>query len=403
MKIEPQQLLSLAKEYGTPLFVYDADKIKRQISKLKEYFNTPNFHIHYAMKALSNSNILKLIHREGCGLDTVSLEEMQIALRCGVPAKDINFTPSGAEKEEYLFAIKNGIGLHVDNIEMIEYISSVRPDAEIILRYNPRIRAGGHKQLQVGDEDSKFGLSRSEAARLDGVIQQTQLKVVGVHVHVGSDIKSAENFIDAFKFLLTKGANWVEHLRYLNFGGGFKLAYNSGDFATNMEVLGKEVVRLFEKFQEKYQKKLQLIMEPGKFLVGQAGIFLTTTTTVKSYHGRKIAFVNSGFNHLIRPMYYGAFHQITNLSNPDGEIMVHDVVGYLCETDNFALEREMPSISPGDILAFHNAGAYCYMMASNYNSRVKPAEVLIEGGKQYLIRREETLEDLLVTEILIER
>jgi len=400
MEIDHSQLLELSKKYDTPLYVYDADQILSQISNLKSFFPIPEFHIHFAIKALTNRNILSIINRAGCGLDTVSIEEMQIALSSGVEASDINFTPSGAEREEYVFAIEHGIGLHVDNLDMLEFIAQKKPGAEVILRFNPAIRAGAHHQLQVGDEDSKFGLNDPEMHEIKMQVARHGIKVVGVHIHVGSDISTVDKYFEAFEFLLRRAADFSEHLRYINFGGGFKVAYKPGDQTTDMQALGQKVTERFNAFKSQHHLPLQLIMEPGKFLVGKCGTFLTRVTTVKHFRKRSIVYVNSGFNHLIRPMYYGAYHRIENISKPDATEKPYDVVGYLCETDTFASNRNVGQIEPADILAFHNAGAYCYMMASNYNSRVRPAEVLIHAGKDYLIRRREVLDDILRTEVM---
>ncbi len=399
MNSRTNRLLSLAERFGTPLYVYDAQVIREQINYLKECFDTPDFHIHFAAKALTNRNILRLVHREGCGLDTVSVEEMEIAISAGVPVEDINFTPSGAEFSEYVYALDHGITMHVDNIQILQYISDHYPGTEVVLRFNPDIRAGEHVQLQVGGRGSKFGFTDKEIPMVRELIPGLNIKIVGVHAHVGSDISQAENFVKAFDFLMERAEEYPDNLRYINFGGGYKLAYREGDKVTDMRALGKSVVARFESFCAKHKKKLQLIMEPGKFLVGRAGTFLASVTAQKKMKGTTVAFLNTGFNHLIRPMYYGAFHQIDNLSSPDDENQTYDIVGYLCETDNFAARRELPGISTGDILAFNNAGAYCYMMASNYNSRVRPAEVLVDDDDAKLIRRRETVEDVLSTEI----
>lgn len=402
MDLNQSRLLEIAEKYHTPLYVYDAETILRQIENLQSFFPIPEFHIHFAIKALTNRNILKLINKAGCGLDTVSIEEMKIALSSGVEASDINFTPSGADRDEYLFAIEHGIGLHVDNLDMLSFIAERKPGAEVILRFNPAIRAGAHHQLEVGDEDSKFGLNDPETHEIEKEVNRLGVKVVGVHIHVGSDISTVDKYFDAFEFLLRRAEQFSTHLRYINFGGGYKVAYKEGDHATNMELLGKKITEKFKSFQEKHHQPLQLIMEPGKYLVGKSGVFLTRVTTVKHFRRRSIAYVNSGFNHLIRPMYYGAYHRIENISKPHGELKHYNVVGYLCETDTFASDREIRDVQPNDILAFSNAGAYCYMMASNYNSRIRPAEVLFSGGQDHLIRRREKLEDILQTEIIID-
>jgi diaminopimelate decarboxylase len=341
-----------------------------------------------------------LLHRHGCGIDAVSLFEMQAALSADIPATEINFTPSGAELSEYRFAIDNGISLHVDNAGKLEILAGEYTELKVALRFNPDVRAGGHARLEVGAGDSKFGLYPEELPEVKRIVEQYGVHVTGVHCHVGSDIADEAYFIRAFDFLISVSEHFSEHLEFIDFGGGFKVRYKESDHPTDMTRVGKSVSKLFQNFCKALGRELRLVIEPGKSIVSDAGYFIVKVTALKQTNRREIAYVNSGFNHLIRPMYYDAYHHIVNLSNPEGKFKQYKVAGYLCETDTFAMGRSLNEIRVGDYLCFHNAGAYTMSMASNYNLRPRPAEVLVEDGQDRLIRRAETLEDLLAAEIL---
>ncbi len=400
--MNPYLLAEIVKSHGTPLFIYDADRIEENVQNLRTVFKTDALDIHFACKALSNRSIMKLVHKFGCGIDAVSTFEMQAALSAGVPAADINFTPSGAELSEYKFAIDNGIKLHVDNAGKLEILAQEYPGLRVALRFNPDVRAGGHARLEVGAGDSKFGLYPEELPEVKRIIDQYGVQVIGVHCHVGSDIADEAYFIRAFEFLITVSEYFPEHLEIVDFGGGYKVRYKEADHPTDMEKVGKSVTKLFKKFCKTLGRDLRLVIEPGKSLVSDAGYFIVQVTALKQTNLREIAYVNSGFNHFIRPMYYDAYHHIENLSNPTGKLKEYKVAGYLCETDTFALGRSLPEIRVGDYLIFHNAGAYTMSMSSNYNMRPRPAEVLLYENKSMLIRRAETLEDLLAPEIMVE-
>jgi diaminopimelate decarboxylase len=326
---------------------------------------------------------------------------MQAALSVGIPASEINFTPSGAELSEYRFALDNNISLHIDNAGKLEILAQEYAPLRVALRFNPDVRAGGHARLEVGAGDSKFGLYPEELPEVKRIIDQYGVQVVGVHCHVGSDIADEAYFIRAFEFLLSVSEHFPEHLEIVDFGGGFKVRYKEADHPTDMAKVGKTVSKLFKRFCKTLGRELRLVIEPGKSLVSDAGFFIVQVTALKQTRRREIAYVNSGFNHFIRPMYYDAFHHIENLSNPGGELKPYKVAGYLCETDTFTLGRALPEIRVGDYLCFHNAGAYTMSMSSNYNMRPRPAEVLVNEGKHALIRRAETIEDLLRPEILM--
>ncbi len=390
--------LELVERYGSPLYVYDAAVIERQYRRMVQAFDVPALRIHYACKALPNVSILRFLRSLGAGLDTVSIQEVHIGLRAGFQPKDIIFTPNCVSLEEIEQALELGVHLNIDNISILEQFGHHHPEVPVCLRINPHILAGGNDQISVGHIDSKFGISIHQLPHLLKVVEASGIRVEGLHMHTGSDILDAELFLNAAEILLNVARHFPD-LRYIDFGSGFKVPYRENDIATDMEDFGAKISRRFRAFCEEYGRRLTLIFEPGKFLVSQCGVFLVRVNVVKPTPSTIFAGVDSGLNHFIRPMFYKAHHQILNLSRPDGRPRFYTVVGYICETDTFAANRKIPEIQEGDVLAFLNAGAYCFSMASNYNSRPRPAEVLVHAGKDYLIRRRETLDDLLRTEL----
>ena len=397
-----EDLLECAERFGTPVYVYDTTVIKQKLATLRASFDTDRLDIHYAAKALTNQNILRFMAQHGCGIDSVSIEEMQIAMHAGIPADRINFTPSGSALEEYLFALEHGIRLHVDNLGMLARVASHRPGCEIVLRFNPDIKAGGHAYLEVGANESKFGFFPEELACIKELVTTHGLKIVGVHVHVGSDIADESYFLSAFEYLETVATHFLEDLQLIDFGGGFKVRYHQADNPTDVRWLAGQIIQRFESFCRTVGKPLRLVLEPGKYLVSEAGYLLARITAMKLTEHKDIAYLNTGFNHLLRPMYYGAYHKISNLSNPDAQSKQYKIAGYLCETDTFALGRPVSEIRTGDVLCFHNAGAYAFSMASNYNSRVRPPEVMWMDGTLHLIRKKESVVDLLKNELDIQ-
>ncbi len=395
-------VLELCREFGTPLYVYDASIIERQYNRLKNAFGKTKIDIHYACKALNNINILKLIKNLGGSLDTVSIQEVQLGLRAGFDAKDIMYTPNCVNIDEINRAVEFGVNINIDNLSILEQFGNLYKDTyPVCVRINPHIMAGGNQKISTGHIDSKFGISIYQLRHLERVVKSTNLKVIGLHMHTGSDILDADVFLRGADILF-EAANSFRDLEYLDFGSGFKVKYHENDNTTNIEVLGQKISERFEEFCKNYGKELTLVFEPGKYLVSECGYLFVRTNVIKQTTATVFAGVDSGQNHLIRPMMYDAYHHITNVSNPTGIERIYTVVGYICETDTFGWDRKLNETKEGDILALHNAGAYGYTMASNYNSRYRPAEVLIHNGKAKLIRRRENIDDLLATQIEVE-
>ena len=400
MKIE--DLLSVAHTYGSPVYVYDADKISSQYQRLTAAFSSvPHLRINYAMKALSNISVLKLMKKLGAGLDTVSIQEVQLGLRAGFVPQQIIFTPNGVSIDEIEEAMRLGVQLNIDNLSVLEQFGSKHPEVPVCIRINPHVMAGGNSNISVGHIDSKFGISIHQIPHILRIVENTKMHINGIHIHTGSDILDIDVFLYAAEILFEMAKNFKD-LQFIDFGSGFKVPYKEGDIQTNIEELGERLSTRFLAFCQEYGRDLTLAFEPGKFLVSQAGYFLVKVNVVKQTTSTVFAGVDSGFNHLIRPMFYGATHFIENISNPEGRKRFYSVVGYVCETDTFASNRQIAEITEGDILCFHNAGAYCYTMSSNYNSRLRPAEVLWYNGEAHLIRRAETFDDLVRGQIEIE-
>ncbi len=400
--MKKEQLLNIAQEYGSPVYVYDAHKIESQYKRLTSAFsNVKNLKINYAAKALSNISVLKFLKNLGSGLDTVSIQEVQLGLVAGFKAQDIIFTPNGVSLEEIEEVAKLGVQINIDNLSILEQFGSKHPDIPVCIRINPHVMAGGNTNISVGHIDSKFGISIHQIPHILRIVKNTNMHINGIHMHTGSDILDIDVFLYASEILF-ETAKHFKSLEFIDFGSGFKVPYKKGDIETNIEEFGTKLTTRFDEFCKEYGKELTLAFEPGKFLVSEAGFFLAKVNVVKQTTSTVFAQIDSGFNHLIRPMLYGSQHEIINISNPQGRERFYSVVGYICETDTFANNRRINEINEGDILAFKNAGAYCFTMASNYNSRFRPAEVLWYNKKAHLIRKQETFDDLLANQVTVD-
>ncbi|AKA34124.1 diaminopimelate decarboxylase [Flagellimonas lutaonensis] len=392
-------LLKVARDFGAPVYVYDSEKIASQFNRLSNAFKgVENLRLNYAAKALSNITILRLMNSLGSGLDTVSIQEVKLGLLAGFKPEAIIYTPNGVSLEEIEEAAALGVQINIDNLSILEQFGSKHPDIPVCIRINPHVMAGGNSNISVGHIDSKFGISIHQIPHLLRIVELTKMNINGIHMHTGSDILDIDVFLYASEILFETARNFKD-LEFIDFGSGFKVPYKEGDIQTNVEELGKKLTTRFNEFCDEYGKQLTLAFEPGKFLVSEAGYFLAKVNVVKQTTSTVFASVDSGFNHLIRPMLYGASHEIVNISNPKGRERYYSVVGYICETDTFGSNRRINEITEGDILCFKNAGAYCFTMASNYNSRYRPAEVLWHQNKAYLIREREDFDDILNNQI----
>lgn len=400
--MDAKTLLQLAEEFGNPLYVYDAEKIQTQYHKLEKAFSkVKQLRINYAVKALSNISVLKLLKQLGSGLDTVSIQEVHLGLMAGYQPEKIIYTPNGVSLEEIEEVAALGVQINIDNLSVLEQFGAKHPNVPVCIRINPHVMAGGNSNISVGHIDSKFGISIHQLPHLLRIVQNTGMHINGIHMHTGSDILDIEVFLYAAEILFDNAKNFKE-LEFIDFGSGFKVPYKKDDIHTDIEELGKKLSKRYNSFCAEYGRDLTLCFEPGKFLVSEAGYFIAKVNVVKQTTSTVFAGVDSGFNHLIRPMLYGSYHHIENLSNPKGKERFYSVVGYICETDTFASNRRIAEIKEGDLLCFRNSGAYCFSMSSNYNSRVRPAEVLWYNGKGHLIRKRETFDDIIRNQVVID-
>ena len=390
--------LDLCNEYGCPLYVYDSQIIENQYNKITSAFDVKHLRINYACKALTNISILKLMNHIGAGLDTVSIQEVKLGLKAGFDPQRIIYTPNCVSLEEIEEAISYGIQVNIDNLSILEQFGQRHPGAPVFIRINPHIMAGANLKTSVGHIDSKFGISFYQMPHVHRIVENTGLKVVGIHMHTGSGILDAEVFLQGAEILFNV-AQEFEDIECLDFGSGFKVPYKVGDVETDIEELGNRISARFNQFCADYGRDVALMFEPGKYLVSEAGYFFANVNVIKQTTSTVFAGIDSGLNHLIRPMFYNSYHEMINVSRPNGKSRFYTVVGYICETDTFGVNRRIPELLEGDILGICNAGAYCFSMASNYNSRFRPAEVLVHQGQAHLIRERETMDDLLRNQV----
>lgn len=399
-ELSNQELRDLARQFGTPLYIYHAERISEQYNKLCAAFKGHPTRFFYACKALTNVNILKHLHSLGAALDCVSINEVKLGLFSGFEPKNILFTPNCVDFSEIVEAKELGVNINIDNISILEQFGNQFAGTyPVCIRINPHIEAGGNYKISTGHIDSKFGISIHQLRHIERIVKTTGLHVQGLHMHTGSEIKDIDIFLRGFEILLDIARHFDE-LKFIDLGSGFKVPYKKDDKETDVIALGAKLNEVVKAYEEETGKPIEIWFEPGKYLVSESGSFLVSANVIKQTTATVFIGVNSGFNHLIRPMFYDAYHRISNISNPDGAERIYTVVGNICETDTFAWDRVLTDVREGDLLCFHNAGAYGFEMSSNFNSRFKPAEVMVKGGKAKLIRARDTFEDLLRKQII---
>jgi diaminopimelate decarboxylase len=390
-----EQLLAATGSFGTPLYVYHAEKIKEQYQKLTAAFSILDTKFFYASKALTNISILRYVSETGCNIDCSSINEVKLALHAGVEPQRILYTSNGIAFSEIVEAVAAGVHINIDSLSNLEKFGKKYGHSYPVgIRIRPNIMAGGNLKISTGHDGSKFGIPVNQLDKIEDVVTSTNLFIRTLHIHTGSDIKDADVFVSGMEVLFELIPHFPE-LEVIDLGGGFKVPYMPGESETDVNLLAQKIKETFDNHLIADNKKFQLWFEPGKFLVSECGYMLAQVTVIKDTDSIVFAAVDSGLNHLIRPMMYDAYHHIENISKPTGDKKVYTITGNICETDTFAADRLLNEIREGDILAFYNAGAYGFEMSSNYNSRFKPAEVMFKDGKVQLIRRRDTLDDLL--------
>jgi len=397
--LSPEYLISLGQQFGTPLYVYHAEKIKAQYEKLTQAFNRSNTLFFYACKALTNVNILKYICSLGANVDCSSINEVKLALHAGFPPERVLYTSNGIGFDEIEAARSLGVIINIDSLSNLEKFGARYGSTYPVgVRLRPNIMAGGNLKISTGHDRSKFGIPVDQAEKVLALVQKYQLNVADLHIHTGSEIVDADVFIKGIEILFDLIPRFA-NLKFIDLGGGFKVPYKQGDTETDITLLAQLVEKAFASHPNPGGRPLQVWFEPGKFLVSESGYFITKVNVMKQTDAATFVSIDSGFNHLIRPMFYDAYHRIENISNPHGAPKQYSVVGNICETDTFAWDRSINEVREGDYLIFHNAGAYGFEMSSNFNSRFKPAEVLVKDGQAHLIRKRDRFEDLLRNQI----
>jgi diaminopimelate decarboxylase len=392
------QLLDLAERFGTPLYVYHAEKIKEQYHKLLSGFSGIDTKFFFACKALTNINILKYVSSLGCGVDCSSINEVKLALYAGVASDKILYTSNGISFEEIKEAVECGVHINIDSLSNLEKFGKTYGNTYPVgVRLRPNILAGGNLKISTGHEKSKFGIPIEQLDLLRNIVTENNIRIKALHIHTGSDIKDADIFVHGIK-VLSEIVQYFPDLEVIDLGGGFKVPYEPEDEETDISwIAGK-----LKKYLDAHVfngRRFQLWFEPGKYLVSECGYLITQVNVIKDNGAQIFAGVNSGLNHLIRPMMYDAYHHIVNISNPNGQEKVYNVTGYICETDTLAADRLLHEVREGDYLVLYNAGAYGFEMSSNYNSRYKPAEVLVKDGTTLLIRKRDEFEDLVRNQV----
>ena len=393
-----KDLLKIADEFGTPVYVYDVASIKDQYEKLTSSF-TKKTRFFYAAKALTNINILKYVKSLGANLDCVSINEVKLGLKAGFTSDRILFTPNCVDLAEIEEAMQHKVHINIDNISILEQFGNKYGSSyPIFVRINPHIFAGGNYKISTGHIDSKFGISIHQLRHIERVIKSTGFNVEGLHMQTGSEIKDTDVFLQGLEIMFEL-ADHFPNLKYLDMGSGFKVPFQDGEMETDVKSVGKKVEKALAEYSKESGKNFELWFEPGKFLVSKSGNLVVKANVIKQTTATVFVGVNSGFNHLIRPMFYDSYHIIENISNAKGTERIYTVVGNICETDTFAWDRKIREVREGDLLVFRNAGAYGFEMSSNFNSRLKPAEVMFVDGKAHLIRKRDTFDDLLKNQI----
>lgn len=397
MYLKKDKLLNIAKEYDTPLYVYNGDLVKKRYKELYDFIDWPILKIHYALKANYNPAILGLLKEEGAYLDTVSPGEVELALELGFSKDKILYTANNLTEEEMQEVAGKGVLMNIGSLSRLEKYGKAYPNTEVCIRFNPDVKAGAFEATQTAGDLTKFGILMKDVDKVKEIVEKYDLTVVGLHEHTGSGIAEKEKVYKSMKNLLkvAKKEDFPD-LKFIDFGGGFKVPYEPDEKRIDYREFGEKITEIFSEFCEKYGKDLEMRFEPGKYIVAESGYLLITVNTLKNNNGRLIVGTDSGFPQLIRPFLYGAYHHIVNLSNPKGEKKKYDICGNICETgDRFAEQRKIPKIREGDVLAIENAGAYCYAMGGIYNFRPMPSEVLVEDGEDKLVRKQLTNKELV--------
>ena len=389
----------IMQEYGSPLYVYEESVLRSCFRQLISGFPEGLIKIHYSMKANSNQTILKILCEEGSSIDAVSEYEVRLALESGFEPDQIIFTGNNNNLEEIEYCVEQKVLINIGSLALLELFGNRHSGMTLSVRINPGLGAGHHAHCITGGPDSKFGIYLDQIDSVLDLANKYNLTINGIHSHIGTGIFEAEPMLEAMEMTLAVAEKFPE-LQFVDFGGGFGIPYRPDQSALDMNDLSQKMTQRFRKFVYNYGRDLEMKIEPGKLLVGPAGILLTTVTNISETPKYRFVGVDSGFNHLLRPTIYGAYHRIINASCVSGNEEDIVVVGNICESGDILsrsgeeIRRRLPSPKIGDRLALLDVGAYGMSMSSQYNFRPRPAEILVNDGLSREIRSAESYDDL---------
>ena len=397
--------MELIKTFGSPLYVYNENVLRTRCREVQAISDSPAFTPNYSAKANTNVHLLKVVREEGMVVDAMSPGEIVMNLAAGFKPEQILFISNNVSAEELQFAIDRGVYVSVDSLSQLDLFGQLNPGGKVVIRFNPGIGAGHHAKVVTGGKQTKFGVDPAEAETVREILGRHNLTLCGVNMHIGSLFMQPDGYLEAMDVLLAIAKEWITDegtLEIIDFGGGFGIPYQKydGEERLDLKNLGKAFDAAITQFIEETGYTGRFMCEPGRYIAAECGVLLGTCYSVKNNGEKRFAGTDLGFNQLMRPAMYDSFHDVEIYregGSEDTEMMEQSIVGNICESgDIMAKDRQLPEIKEGDTIAMLDAGAYGYVMASPYNQRPRPAEVLIqENGEARLIRRRETLNDLL--------
>lgn len=393
--------IDLIEEYGSPLYVYNEKLFRQRCREMKNLISYPNFTVNYSVKANSNLELLKIAREEGLNVDAMSPGEIFIELKAGFKPEQILFISNNVSADEMKFAIDKNITVSVDSLSQLELFGKINSGGSVAIRFNPGVGAGHHEKVVTGGKETKFGVDPNFIPQVKEILSKYDLKLIGINQHIGSLFMDGSAYIEGIKSILSIAQNF-DDLEFVDLGGGFGIPYHKQDNESRLELssLGEQLDSILNDWVKSYGKKITFKIEPGRYISAECGILLGTVHTIKTNYDNKYIGTDLGFNVLQRPIMYDSHHDIEIYRKsdiPSNKEETVTVVGNICESgDIIAKKRVLPELLEEDILGILDAGAYGHVMSSNYNNRLRPAEVLIkENGEHKLIRRRDTLEDLL--------
>jgi len=391
----------LVEKYGSPLYVYNERILRERCRELKNLVDYPNFSINYSAKANSNMAFLQIVQQEGLNVDAMSPGEIYVELKAGFKPEQIFYISNNVSKEEMQFAIDHNILISVDSLSQLEQYGQINPSGKVAARFNGGVGAGHHEKVVTGGKKTKFAINPEYIPEFKEILKKYNLKLIGINQHIGSLFMDGDKYIDGVKAILNIAKEFKE-LEFIDLGGGFGIPYEKQNDQPRLDLknLGEKLNKIFNNFAKEYGKEITFEIEPGRYISAECGILLGTVHAVKQNGTHKFVGTDLGFNVLARPVMYDSHHDIEvyrqndDLKSEKEEVIT--VVGNICESgDIIAKDRILPEICVGDILGIMDAGAYGYAMSSNYNNRLRPAEVFIrENNKVVLTRKRDELEDL---------